>query len=104
MLRQESGSLLLFLLASEKFSVCRNNWLRASAVIIALPAVWRVVAERSAKSDPPAPQGMRKVVLATNIAETSLPLKVFVWWWIVPRSVWRVLIAHGAYATDYSTR
>ena len=33
MLRQESGSLLLFLPASEKFSVCRNNWLRASAVM-----------------------------------------------------------------------
>lgn len=33
MLRQESGSLLLFYLASEKFSVCRNNWLRASAVM-----------------------------------------------------------------------
>ncbi len=68
------------------------------------PAVWRVVAERSAKSDPPGTAGMRKVVLATNIAETSLTIEVFVWWWIVPRSVWRALIRARAYAADYATR
>ncbi len=104
MLRQESGSLLLFLPGVGEFSVCRNNWLRASAAMYCSARVWRVVAERSAKSDPPGTARVRKVVLATNIAETSLTIEGIVWWWIVPRSVWRVLIRARGFATDYSTR
>ncbi|XPE24552.1 hypothetical protein ACNKHM_06850 [Shigella sonnei] len=38
-------------------------------------AVWRIVAEQWRKAILPAPQGMRKVVLATNIAETSLTIE-----------------------------
>ncbi len=66
--------------------------------------LWRVVAERSAKSDPPGTARDRKVVLATNIAETSLTIEGIRWWWIVPRSVWRVLIRARGLPTDYSTR
>ncbi len=104
MLRQESGSLLLFLPGVGEIHACRNNWLRASAVMCCSARCRRVVAERSAKSDPSGTARNAKVVLATNIAETSLTIEGIRLWWIVLRKGWRALIRARDLRADYSTR
>ena len=76
-LREESGSVLVFLPgAGEIRSVCRR--LAAAGLepsITVVPLYGALGRDAQAKAIEPAPPGMRKVVLATSIAETSLTIE-----------------------------
>jgi ATP-dependent helicase HrpB len=59
---------------------------RVASDVILCPLYGALPLSEQRKAILPAPAGMRKVVLATNIAETSLTIEGFGWWWIAPRS------------------
>lgn len=75
MLRQESGSLLLFYGVGEIQRVQEQLASRIGSDVLLCPLYGALSLNDQRKAILPAPQGMRKVVLATNIAETSLTIE-----------------------------
>ncbi|WP_436858406.1 ATP-dependent helicase HrpB [Citrobacter tructae] len=76
LLRQESGSLLLFLPGvGEIQRVQEQLSARVGSDVLLCPLYGALSLNEQRKAILPAPQGMRKVVLATNIAETSLTIE-----------------------------
>ncbi|AXE04934.1 ATP-dependent helicase HrpB [Salmonella enterica] len=76
LLRNESGSLLLFLPGvGEIQRVHEHLASRVGSDVLLCPLYGALSLEAQRKAIVPAPAGMRKVVLATNIAETSLTIE-----------------------------
>ncbi|EQB1746302.1 ATP-dependent helicase HrpB [Citrobacter farmeri] len=76
LLRKESGSLLLFLPGvGEILRVQEHLSTRVGSDVLLCPLYGALPLNDQRKAILPAPQGMRKVVLATNIAETSLTIE-----------------------------
>lgn len=76
LLRNESGSLLLFLPGvGEIQRVHQHLASRVGRDVLLCPLYGALSLEAQRKAIVPAPAGMRKVVLATNIAETSLTIE-----------------------------
>ncbi|ECJ2284441.1 ATP-dependent helicase HrpB [Salmonella enterica subsp. diarizonae] len=76
LLRNESGSLLLFLPGvGEIQRVHEHLASRVGRDVLLCPLYGALSLETQRKAIIPAPAGMRKVVLATNIAETSLTIE-----------------------------
>lgn len=76
LLRKESGSLLLFLPGvGEILRVQEQLSTRVGSDVLLCPLYGALPLNDQRKAILPAPQGMRKVVLATNIAETSLTIE-----------------------------
>ncbi|MGP3593576.1 ATP-dependent helicase HrpB [Vagococcus sp. WN89Y] len=76
LLRRESGSLLLFLPGvSEIQRVQQQLATRVSSDVLLCPLYGALSLAEQRKAILPAPAGQRKVVLATNIAETSLTIE-----------------------------
>lgn len=76
MLRQESGSLLLFLPGVGEIQRVQEQLAsRIGSDVLLCPLYGALSLNDQRKAILPAPQGMRKVVLATNIAETSLTIE-----------------------------
>ncbi len=88
LLRHEQGSMLLFLPGvGEIQRVLEQLTERVAEGCHSLPAVWRALPlSEQRKAILPAPAGKRKVVLATNIAETSLTIEGSAWWSTAPRA------------------
>lgn len=93
MLRQESGSLLLFLPGVGEIQRVQEQLAsRIGSDVLLCPLYGALSLNDQRKAILPAPQGMRKVVLATNIAETSLTIEGIRLVVDCAQSVWRVLI------------
>lgn len=76
LLRNENGSLLLFLPSvGEIQRVHEHLASRVGSDVLLCPLYGALSLEAQRKAIIPAPAGMRKVVLATNIAETSLTIE-----------------------------
>ena len=76
LLRQESGSLLLFLPGvGEILRVQEQLASRVGGDVVLCPLYGALSLAEQRQAILPAPQGQRKVVLATNIAETSLTIE-----------------------------
>ncbi|WP_336218557.1 ATP-dependent helicase HrpB [Citrobacter amalonaticus] len=76
LLRKESGSLLLFLPGvGEILRVQEQLSTRVGSDVLLCPLYGALSLNEQRSAILPAPQGMRKVVLATNIAETSLTIE-----------------------------
>ncbi|EFT5158611.1 ATP-dependent helicase HrpB [Salmonella enterica] len=76
LLRHENGSLLLFLPGvGEIQRVHEHLASRVGSDVLLCPLYGALSLEAQRKAIVPAPAGMRKVVLATNIAETSLTIE-----------------------------
>lgn len=76
LLRKEPGSLLLFLPGvGEILRVQEQLSTRVGSDVLLCPLYGALSLSDQRKAILPAPQGMRKVVLATNIAETSLTIE-----------------------------
>lgn len=76
LLRNENGSLLLFLPGvGEIQRVHEHLASRVGSDVLLCPLYGALSLEAQRKAIVPAPVGMRKVVLATNIAETSLTIE-----------------------------
>ncbi|HEM8557976.1 TPA: ATP-dependent helicase HrpB [Citrobacter koseri] len=76
LLRHETGSLLLFLPGvGEILRVQEHLAARVADDVLLCPLYGALSLEAQRKAILPAPRGMRKVVLATNIAETSLTIE-----------------------------
>ncbi|MEG1124105.1 ATP-dependent helicase HrpB [Citrobacter sp.] len=76
LLRQESGSLLLFLPGvGEILRVQEQLTSRVGSDVLLCPLYGALSLAEQRQAILPAPQGSRKVVLATNIAETSLTIE-----------------------------
>ncbi|EJF3393976.1 ATP-dependent helicase HrpB [Salmonella enterica] len=76
LLRNENGSLLLFLPGvGEIQRVHEHLASRVGSDVLLCPLYGALSLEAQRKAIVPAPAGMRKVVLATNIAETSLTIE-----------------------------
>lgn len=76
LLRHESGSLLLFLLGvGEILRVQEQLATRVGGDVVLCPLYGALTLAEQRQAILPAPQGKRKVVLATNIAETSLTIE-----------------------------
>lgn len=76
LLRKESGSLLLFLPGvGEILRVQEQLSTRVGSDVLLCPLYGALSLNEQRNAILPAPQGMRKVVLATNIAETSLTIE-----------------------------
>nr|WP_241029828.1 ATP-dependent helicase HrpB [Citrobacter sp. ku-bf4] len=76
LLRKESGSLLLFLPGvAEILRVQEQLSSRVASDVLLCPLYGALSLNDQRNAILPAPQGMRKVVLATNIAETSLTIE-----------------------------
>lgn len=76
LLRKESGSLLLFLPGvGEILRVQEQLSTRVGSDVLLCPLYGALSLNDQRNAILPAPQGMRKVVLATNIAETSLTIE-----------------------------
>ncbi|WP_423061548.1 ATP-dependent helicase HrpB [Citrobacter portucalensis] len=76
LLRHESGSLLLFLPgAGEILRVQEQLATRVGSDVLLCPLYGALTLSEQRQAIVPAPQGKRKVVLATNIAETSLTIE-----------------------------
>ncbi|HEM6744020.1 TPA: ATP-dependent helicase HrpB [Citrobacter farmeri] len=76
LLRKEPGSLLLFLPGvGEILRVQEHLNTRVGSDVLLCPLYGALPLNDQRKAILPAPQGMRKVVLATNIAETSLTIE-----------------------------
>ncbi|HFZ8995090.1 TPA: ATP-dependent helicase HrpB [Citrobacter freundii] len=76
LLRQEPGSLLLFLPGvGEILRVQEQLAARVANDVLLCPLYGALSLEEQRKAIQPAPAGKRKVVLATNIAETSLTIE-----------------------------
>ncbi|ECG8588743.1 ATP-dependent helicase HrpB [Salmonella enterica subsp. salamae] len=75
LLRNESGSLLLFLPGAGEIQRVQDHLAsRVGRDVLLCPLYGALSLEAQRKAILPAPDGMRKVVLATNIAETSLTI------------------------------
>ena len=76
LLRHESGSLLLFLPGvGEILRVQEQLATRVGSDVVLCPLYGALTLAEQRQAIVPAPQGKRKVVLATNIAETSLTIE-----------------------------
>lgn len=76
LLRHESGSLLLFLPGvGEILRVQEQLATRVGSDVVLCPLYGALTLAEQRQAILPAPQGQRKVVLATNIAETSLTIE-----------------------------
>ncbi|MCX9024121.1 ATP-dependent helicase HrpB [Citrobacter portucalensis] len=76
LLRHESGSLLLFLPGvGEILRVQEQLATRVGSDVVLCPLYGALTLSEQRQAIVPAPQGKRKVVLATNIAETSLTIE-----------------------------
>ena len=76
LLRKEPGSLLLFLPGvGEILRVQEQLSTRVGSDVLLCPLYGALPLNEQRKAILPAPEGMRKVVLATNIAETSLTIE-----------------------------
>ncbi|WP_336285852.1 ATP-dependent helicase HrpB [Citrobacter arsenatis] len=76
LLRHESGSLLLFLPGvGEILRVQEQLATRVGGDVLLCPLYGALTLAEQRQAILPAPQGLRKVVLATNIAETSLTIE-----------------------------
>ena len=76
LLRQESGSLLLFLPGVGEIQRVQTQLLsRVGSDVLLCPLYGALPLSEQRKAILPAPPGQRKVVLATNIAETSLTIE-----------------------------
>ena len=76
LLRHESGSLLLFLPGvGEILRVQEQLVMRVGGDVVLCPLYGALTLVEQRQAILPAPQGKRKVVLATNIAETSLTIE-----------------------------
>ncbi|RHH46289.1 ATP-dependent helicase HrpB [Citrobacter portucalensis] len=76
LLRHESGSLLLFLPGvGEILRVQEQMATRVGSDVVLCPLYGALTLAEQRQAIVPAPQGKRKVVLATNIAETSLTIE-----------------------------
>lgn len=76
LLRNESGSLLLFLPGTGEIQRVQEHLAsRVGNDVLLCPLYGALSLEAQRKAILPAPVGMRKVVLATNIAETSLTIE-----------------------------
>ena len=76
LLRHESGSLLLFLPGvGEILRVQEQLATRVGSDVVLCPLYGALTLAEQRQAIMPAPQGKRKVVLATNIAETSLTIE-----------------------------
>ncbi|MDQ9285184.1 ATP-dependent helicase HrpB [Escherichia marmotae] len=76
LLRQEAGSLLLFLPGVGEIQRVQEQLAsRVGSDVLLCPLYGALSLNDQRKAILPAPQGMRKVVLATNIAETSLTIE-----------------------------
>lgn len=76
LLRNESGSLLLFLPGVGEIQRVQEHLAsRSGSDVLLCPLYGALSLEAQRKAILPAPDGMRKVVLATNIAETSLTIE-----------------------------
>ena len=76
LLRHESGSLLLFLPGVEEIlRVQEQLATRVGGDVVLCPLYGALTLAEQRQAILPAPQGKRKVVLATNIAETSLTIE-----------------------------
>lgn len=76
LLREESGSLLLFLPGVREIQRVQDNLReRVAADVVLCPLYGALSLDEQRRAILPAPQGTRKVVLATNIAETSLTIE-----------------------------
>ncbi|MCS0536222.1 ATP-dependent helicase HrpB [Citrobacter portucalensis] len=76
LLRHESGSLLLFLPGvGEILRVQEQLATRVGSNVVLCPLYGALTLAEQRQAIVPAPQGKRKVVLATNIAETSLTIE-----------------------------
>ncbi|EFF0795423.1 ATP-dependent helicase HrpB [Escherichia albertii] len=76
LLRQEEGSLLLFLPGVGEIQRVQEQLAsRIGSDVLLCPLYGALSLNDQRKAILPAPQGMRKVVLATNIAETSLTIE-----------------------------
>lgn len=76
LLRHESGSLLLFLPGvGEILRVQEQMATRVGSDVVLCPLYGALTLSEQRQAIVPAPQGKRKVVLATNIAETSLTIE-----------------------------
>lgn len=76
LLRHESGSLLLFLPGVGKIQRVQEQLaMRVGSDVVLCPLYGALTLAEQRQAILPAPQGKRKVVLATNIAETSLTIE-----------------------------
>ena len=76
LLRQESGSLLLFLPGTREIQRVQEHLAsRVGSDVLLCPLYGALTLADQRKAILPAPAGQRKVVLATNIAETSLTIE-----------------------------
>jgi ATP-dependent helicase HrpB len=76
LLRQESGSLLLFLPGTREIQRVQEHLAsRVGNDVLLCPLYGALTLGEQRKAILPAPAGLRKVVLATNIAETSLTIE-----------------------------
>lgn len=76
LLRNENGSLLLFLPGVDEIQRVHEHLAsRVGSDVLLCPLYGALSLEAQRKAIVPAPAGMRKVVLATNIAETSLTIE-----------------------------
>ncbi|KAL9711118.1 hypothetical protein Ac2012v2_005657 [Leucoagaricus gongylophorus] len=78
---QPKGDILVFLTGQEEIDACQENLQETSralgpkiAELIVCPIYANLPSEMQAKIFEPTPEGARKVVLATNIAETSITI------------------------------
>ncbi|KAF7307663.1 putative PRP2-RNA-dependent ATPase of DEAH box family [Mycena kentingensis (nom. inval.)] len=78
---QPKGDILVFLTGQEEIEACNENLQETSralgnkiAELIICPIYANLPSEMQAKIFEPTPEGARKVVLATNIAETSITI------------------------------
>ncbi|KAJ7366656.1 pre-mRNA splicing factor [Mycena albidolilacea] len=78
---QPKGDILVFLTGQEEIEACHENLQETSralgnkiAELIICPIYANLPSEMQAKIFEPTPEGARKVVLATNIAETSITI------------------------------
>ncbi|MWL74370.1 ATP-dependent RNA helicase HrpB, partial [Escherichia coli] len=76
LLRQESGSVLLFLPGTREIQRVQEHLAsRVGSDVLLCPLYGALTLAEQRKAILPPAQGMRKVVLATNIAETSLTIE-----------------------------
>ncbi len=87
LLRHEQGSMLLFLPGVGEIQRVQEQLTeRVAEDVILCPLYGALPLSEQRKAILPAPAGKRKVVLATNIAETSLTIEGSAWWSTAPRS------------------
>ena len=85
-LREQAGSILVFLPGQREISAVAKGLAKALSIfgeqrVEVVPLYGGLSMERQQQAILPPPEGIRKVVLSTNVAETSLTIEGIAWWW-----------------------